>query len=66
MRRRIAIDLPVLLQGNIHHVDVPLVHDVLSDCMKLRMLLLRKKTNGDGFQKKEDVLGTSVFGVRGY
>lgn len=29
MKRTIAIDLPVLLQGNIHHVDVPMVHDVL-------------------------------------
>lgn len=29
MKRTIAIDLPVLLQGNVHHVDVPLVHDVL-------------------------------------
>lgn len=29
MKRIIAIDLPVLLQGNIHHVDVSLVHNVL-------------------------------------
>ena len=29
MKRTIAIDLPVLLQGNVHYVDVPLVHDVL-------------------------------------
>lgn len=36
MRRRIAIDLPVLLQGNIHHVDVPLVHDVLEKIKGLK------------------------------
>ena len=29
MKRTIALDLPVLLQGNVHHVDVPLLHDVL-------------------------------------
>ena len=29
MKRTIALDLPVLLQGNVHHVNVPLLHDVL-------------------------------------
>lgn len=36
MKRTIAIDLPVLLQGNVHHVDVPLVHDVLEKITGLK------------------------------
>lgn len=36
MKRTIAIDLPALLQGNIHHMDVPLVHDVLGKIKDLR------------------------------
>ena len=36
MKRTIAIDLPVLLQGNIYHVDVPLVHDVLGKIKGLK------------------------------
>ena len=38
MKRTIAIDLPVLLQGNVHHVDVPLVHDVLGMIKGLKNL----------------------------
>lgn len=38
MKRTIAIDLPVLLQGNVHHVDVPLVHDVLGMVKGLKNL----------------------------
>ena len=36
MKRTIAIDLPVLLQGNVHHVDVPLMHDVLGMIKELK------------------------------
>ena len=36
MKRTIAIDLPVLLQGNIHHVDVPLLYDVLGKIKGLK------------------------------
>lgn len=36
MKRTIAIDLPVLLQGNIHHVDVSLLYDVLEKITGLK------------------------------
>ncbi len=36
MKRTIAIDLPVLLQGNIHHVDVPLLYHVLEKLKGLK------------------------------
>lgn len=36
MKRTIAIDLPALLEGNIHHVDVPLLYDVLGKMKGLK------------------------------
>jgi len=36
MKHTIAIDLPVLLQGDIHRVDVPLLYDVLEKITGLK------------------------------